>query len=97
MSVPVTAENRGYLRLLRQLELEAWVDARGAQDPPEASPARSLRQQLVQLRGDNRNESRLYAALAVLAFGSLGYGLFQCWQLAEHWSVVTRLVQRLLA
>ncbi len=97
LSVPVTPENRRHLRLLRELELAAWVAARGPQDPPPASAAKSLRGCVNQLRDERRKETVLYALLAALAFGSTGYGLFQSGELVQQWGVVTRFVQQLLA
>ncbi len=96
LSVPVTPENRRYLRLLRQLEMDAWVTARGPMDPPPASPAKSLRSNVAQLRDERRKETVFYALLATLAFGSAGYGLLQSGELAAQWGAVTRFLQQLL-
>ena len=97
LAVPVKPENRSHLRLMRELELAAWVAARGSKDPALPSAAMSLRGSVSRLRQERRSENVLYALLAALAFGSAGYGLFQPGELVPKWGAITHLIQQLLA
>ena len=85
LSVPVTRENRNYLRMLRRMELRAWREAKGAHDA-SLGYARELPQTARSRISPVEHERDWHRkALAAAAAVLIGYLILKSEQLLEVW------------
>ena len=94
LRVPVTAENRLYLRMLRQQELKAWASTDRPQEPRPESEPRVTERRHSQPRTVSHRESRAFAFLTVLASALVGCRL---WQSSDPgtWAEIARIFGKL--
>ena len=83
LTVPVTAENRIYLRMLRHMELNAWRSAKGAHDEISAGDLHSSRAKGACWGFRRGRGFRLSGFLVLLVAVIIGYGGVQLCQLIE--------------
>jgi hypothetical protein len=92
--LPVLAENRAYLKALREAELAIWNAPRIPRPV-----AMNLNPTFVRLPAPSRDEREgwLYALLAALCLLVLGHELWATFQAAGNWSNFVEFVRQLLA
>ncbi len=90
LRIAASAENRAYLKALREAELAAWE---------AANPRRAVRTTGTRLPvpGKDAREDALYAVLAVLCLATLGHQLWTTFQTAGNWHSFVEFVRVLLS
>jgi len=93
--VPLTPNNREYLRALRAAELAHWEPLVELRTTPQAQGHKlSLRAPMVDLQQEQTKEFRLYAVIAPVALGAVGVGLWNSFQMVQKWTTFVDFVAR---